>query len=420
MDYEPQESQKPDGVSPYSDYYSTGGRYRPPRRPRNYGWMVAVLGAFLLCIAGGVVLSRGQAVVQESVAQETAQQETATAEIAAQTMPDAQDTQETQAGDSTQVLGSGVQLEISEDSETVMELPDIYKKVIPSVVSITATSSNAVSTGTGIIMSSDGYIITNYHVVSGAELVTVLLDNDQEFEATRVGGDETSDLAVLKIEAAGLTPAEFGSSDSVEVGDAVVAIGDPLGTELRGTMTDGIICGLKRDVQVGDRTMTLMQTDAALNSGNSGGPLVNMAGQVIGINTMKISSYYTSVEGIGFAIPISTAKPIVDELLEKGYVSGRPAFGFTVETLSTQMMLFYDLPGTLCIRQVVEGSDAYEQGVEPGDIITAIDGTAVSTMDEFNTIKNQFSAGDTVALTIYHKGVVLEISVKLMDRADLE
>lgn len=145
-----------------------------------------------------------------------------------------------------------------------------------------------------------------------------------------------------------------------------------------------------------------------------------MAGQVIGINTMKISSYYTSVEGIGFAIPISTAKPIVDELLEKGYVSGRPAFGFTVETLSTQMMLFYDLPGTLCIRQVVEGSDAYEQGVEPGDIITAIDGTAVSTMDEFNTIKNQFSAGDTVALTIYHKGVVLEISVKLMDRADLE
>ena len=288
------------------------------------------------------------------------------------------------------------------------------------MVSITATSSNAVSTGTGIIMSSDGYIITNYHVVSGAELVTVLLDNDQEFEATQVGGDETSDLAVLKIEAAGLTPAEFGSSDSVEVGDAVVAIGDPLGTELRGTMTDGIICGLKRDVQVGDRTMTLMQTDAALNSGNSGGPLVNMAGQVIGINTMKISSYYTSVEGIGFAIPISTAKPIVDELLEKGYVSGRPAFGFTVETLSTQMMLFYDLPGTLCIRQVVEGSDAYEQGVEPGDIITAIDGTAVSTMDEFNTIKNQFSAGDTVALTIYHKGVVLEISVKLMDRADLE
>ena len=173
-------------------------------------------------------------------------------------------------------------------------------------------------------------------------------------------------------------------------------------------------------MQVGDRTMALMQTDAALNSGNSGGPLVNMAGQVIGINTMKISSYYTSVEGIGFAIPISSVKPIVDELLEKGYVSGRPAFGFTVETLSNQMVLFYDLPGTLCIRQVVEGSDAYDQGIQPGDIITAINGTPVSTMDEFNTIKNQFAAGDTVSLTIYHKDVELDVNVKLMDRADLD
>lgn len=417
MDYDPRESQKPDSAYPYSDYYSTGGRYRPPKRPRNYGWMVAVLGAFLLCVAGGVALSRGESTVQESPSQAVNQELT---EVESPAISAPQTSQAAQAVEETEVLGSGVQMVISEASQETMELPDIYKKVIPSVVSIMSVSSSTTSTGTGIIMSADGYIITNYHVISGAETVTVLLESGDEYEATQVGGDETSDLAVLKIEAEDLTPAEFGSSDTVEVGDSVVAIGDPLGIQLRGTMTDGIICGLKRDVQVGDRTMTLLQTDAALNSGNSGGPLVNMAGQVIGINTMKISSYYTTVEGIGFAIPISTAKPIVDELLEKGYVSGRPAFGFTVEALSAQLRIFYNLPGTLCIKQVVEGSDAYEQGIEAGDIITAIDGTKVSTMDEFNTIKNQFAAGDTVTLTIYHKGVELDVDVMLMDRADLD
>lgn len=200
----------------------------------------------------------------------------------------------------------------------------------------------------------------------------------------------------------------------------MVAIGDPLGVELRGTMTDGIICGIQRDVRVGDRTMSLMQTNAALNSGNSGGPLVNMAGQVIGINVMKLTSNYTSVEGIGFAIPISTAKPIVDELVEKGYVSGRPAFGFNVETLDARVALFYDLPGTLCIRQVMANSDASEKGVESGDIILAIDGTSVSTMDEFNTIKNEFSAGDVVTLTLYRRGSEFDVAIELMDRADLD
>lgn len=171
-------------------------------------------------------------------------------------------------------------------------------------------------------MSEDGYLITNFHVVSSAGTVEVLLSSGETYAAATVGGDETSDLMVLKIDAEKLTPAEFGASDTMEVGDSVVAIGDPLGTELRGTMTDGIICGIQRDILVEDRTMSLLQTNAALNSGNSGGPLVNMAGQVIGINTMKLSSNYTAVEGIGFAIPISTAKPIVDELVEQGYVSG--------------------------------------------------------------------------------------------------
>ncbi len=439
MDFDPKDDRKSDRSYIYTSddyYYSTDGRYHPPRRPRNYGWMVAVLGAFLLCVAGGVALSRDSGTVSQT---QTMQQETesdvdssetaatetlgaeeagtflAVADDSAQEEPDEDDAAEEEPDED-----SRLRLEISDTSEETMRLQDIYKKVIVSVASITAMSSSSVSTGTGIIMSEDGYIITNNHVISGAQSVLVLLYSGDEYEASVVGGDETSDLAVLKIEAEGLTPAEFGSSDNLEVGDAVVAIGDPLGTELRGTMTDGIICGLSRDVQVEDRTLTLIQTNAALNSGNSGGPLVNMSGQVIGINTMKLSSSYTSVEGIGFAIPISTAKDIVDELIEKGYVSGRPAFGFDVEVLSTQMKLFYNLPSVLFIDQVQEGSSAYENGIRNGDLIMAINGTSVSTLDEFNTIKNQFEAGDTVTLRIYRKGMEADVDVQLLDQADVQ
>ena len=415
MDFEPREGQRPENAYPYSDYYSTGGRYRPPKRPRNYGWMFAVAGALLLCVAGGVAMGRGELPDQDPEAAQIPTQEAISA-----VAPQESQTPHPAPADGDQALGSGLEMTLSVPGEDSLTLPEIYQKNISAVTSITALSENAKATGTGIILSADGYILTNHHVVSGARQVTVLLEDGTEYQAEQVGGDETSDLAVLKIDAKHLTPAEFASSDSVQVGDAVVAIGDPLGTELRGTMTDGIICGLNRDVQVGDRTMTLLQTNAALNAGNSGGPLINMAGQVIGINTVKLNSNYTTVEGIGFAIPISTAKPIVDELLEKGYVSGRPAFGFTVEALSNQMRLFYNLPGNLCVRQVVESSDAYRQGIQVGDIITAIDGAEVSTMDEFNAVKNQFSAGDTVTLTVFRKGVELDVEVTLMERADLD
>lgn len=410
-----------DDASPYQDYYSTGGQYRPPRKPRNHGWIAATLGVLLLCVTAGATLARESRATQPQ--SDTPQPSPTATEI---TSGDAQEQAQAEASpapaqDSDTVLGTGTVLTISESTGEEMALPDIYKKVIPSVVSISASSGSSTSTGTGIIMSSDGYIITNYHVVSSAQQVIVLLTDGQEYEACRVGGDETSDIMVLKISATGLTPAEFGDSDAAEVGDSVVAIGDPLGIELRGTMTDGIICGIKRDVSVGDRTMTLMQTNAALNSGNSGGPLVNMEGQVIGINTIKLSSSgFTTVEGLGFAIPIDSAKPIVDELVEKGYVTGRPAFGFDVEQLESRISLYYDLPGKLYIRSVEPGSDAYAQGIRSGDIITAIDGQAVSTVDEFNRIKNEYEAGDQVSLCIYRSGQTYDVTVTLMDRADLD
>ena len=400
----------PENGYPYRDYYSTGSDYRPPRRPRNYGFLIAVAAMLFLVVSGFITVRRlttePEAETLQEIEEVVSEQvdETVTPEPMVNTVP---------------VLGSGQQLTISETGNEELRLQDIYKKTIPSVVSIINQSSAGTSTGTGIVMSADGYIITNYHVAASSQKITVLLHSEEEYPAQVVGGDETSDLMVLKIEAQGLTPAEFGNSEIAEVGDSVVAIGDPLGIELRGTMTDGIICGLYRDIQVSDRTMTLMQHNAALNSGNSGGPLVNMQGQVIGINTMKMTSAYNSVEGLGFAIPISTAKPILDELLEQGYVTGRPAFGFSVEELGARVMLYYSLPGRLYIRSVEPTSDAYLQGIRSGDIITAIEGVKVGTLDEFNLVKNEFVAGDSVSLTIFREGQELTVQVELMDRADL-
>ena len=281
--------------------------------------------------------------------------------------------------------------------------------------------------GSGVIISEDGYVLTNNHVISGADKITVYVNSGEEgeeeqtYEATLVGSSENNDIAVLKIDARGLQAAEFGDSSKLRVGDSVVAIGDPLGVQLRGTMTNGIISAINRDLTVNDRTMNLIQTNAALNNGNSGGPLINCYGQVIGINTMKMSNFYsssTTVEGIGFAIPIDTAKPIIDELIEKGYVSGRPAIGIDGETLPATYRIYYRLPEGIYVTRVYASSDAAAKGVSEGDIITAINGIDVTTMEQLNRVKNQFTAGQTVTLTIYRSGSSYDVEIILMDRAN--
>ena len=327
-------------------------------------------------------------------------------------------------------VGSGTKLNIVSapqssdttfsDEEGALCLQDIYSRVIDSVVSISSMTSSGTSSGTGIIMSPDGYVITNHHVISGALVISVLTNDNREFEAALVGSDEMSDLAVLKIDARGLQAAEFGDSSKLRVGDSVVAIGDPLGVQLRGTMTNGIISAINRDLTVGDRTMTLIQTNAALNNGNSGGPLINCYGQVIGINTVKMSSYYTAsatVEGLGFAIPISVAKPIIDELIENGYVAGRPAIGISGDSLPTYYRAYYRLPDGVYVTSVNDGSDAKAKGIREGDIVTAINGEGISSIDDLNTIKNQYAAGDEVTLTIYRSGAYYEVTVTLVDQA---
>ena len=287
-----------------------------------------------------------------------------------------------------------------------MALQDIYLQNINSVVSIICNQAGSSSTGTGVILSQNGYIVTNAHVVDGAISVSVKLTDNRQFYAEIIGSDEISDLAVLRIEATDLYPASFGDSGALRVGDTVVAIGDPLGVEFRGTYTDGIVSAINRDVELEGRTMTLIQTNAALNSGNSGGPLINCYGQVVGINTMKIGAFTHSsgVEGLGFAIPSTTVKDVVDQLVRQGYVSGRPTLGIKGEALSVFYQQFYRMPPGLFITDVEYGSDAHNVGIQEGDLLLSIGGTRITSYNELRSAIFSYEIGDTVEVVIYRGG----------------
>lgn len=327
-------------------------------------------------------------------------------------------------------ISSWIELSSKGDALTI---PEVVDKVMPSVVGISATveyeynygfqsgTTTATSTGTGVIMSEDGYIITNAHVVdSGIEFTVILLETNEEYEAELIAADTEADLAVLKIDASGLTAAEFGDSSELVVGETAIAIGNPLGFELSGSVTCGIISALNREITIDDRTMTLLQTDAAINSGNSGGPLVNSYGQVIGINSVKMSSGYseTSVEGLGFAIPSNEMKAIVEDLLNYGYVTGRPQLGLTCVDVTEAVSSMYNLPMGAYVRAFAENSAAEKAGVEVGDVIVAANGTEITTTDELNQIKNEFAAGDTLTLTVVRNGKEIEIDVVLQEQGD--
>ena len=280
-------------------------------------------------------------------------------------------------------------------------LQEIYEKNIPSVVSIICTLSGGSSSGTGVVLSENGYLVTNAHVVSGALEIQVLLTDGRTLAAHLVGADSLSDLAVLYVNAQDLIPAQFGDSTQLRVGDAVVAIGDPLGVSLRGTMTDGIVSAINRDVETNGRTMTLIQTNAALNSGNSGGPLINCHGQVIGINTMKIGTFAddAGVEGLGFAIPSAAVKEIVDQLISQGFVSGRPSLGLEGEWVSSFNQQFRRIPAGLYITSTPE-----HPLIRAKDILMYIDGVRVTEQEELNTALYAHQAGDTVTLILYRDG----------------
>ncbi len=307
------------------------------------------------------------------------------------------------------------------EAEKELSVPEIVKKVKPSVVGISSEFSSVSGTGTGIIISPDGYIVTNAHVVtenadgrhSLAEQVTAVLSDKTEYTAEIVGADRRTDLAVLKINAEGrkLPCAEFGDSTELIEGELAVAIGNPLGFELYGSVTSGIISALNRTITIDVYEMNLIQTDAAINPGNSGGPLLNSGGQVIGINSSKIISDYA--EGLGFAIPITSAKPIIDDLMQNGYVTGRARIGISGEDVGESNARYYDLPEGVYVRYIEKNSAAEACGIEVGDIIVAADGKTVKTMRELNSIKEKFGSGEKMSITVYRDGKKSDIVLVL-------
>ena len=306
-----------------------------------------------------------------------------------------------------------------------LSLQEVYSKCAPSVVAVTAfieeKSDDRYYWGTGIVLTKDGYIVTNAHVVEGSCRARITLWNDAEYDALLVGYDSRSDIAVLKIDAFGLTPAEFCDAEELNVGDQVVAIGNPLGREFRSTMTEGIISGIDRDISYNGISQTLLQTSAPINEGNSGGPLINMSGQVIGITNMKMSNGAGSVtiEGVGFAIPSRTVKAMADSILKCGSVVGRPALGLTLGPIPDSAMEQYSLPGGLYVSAVSEGSDCEAKGIKPGDIITAVNGNPVKTTADVTDVIADLHVGDTMVLTVWRKelsGVrTFDVTVALKD-----
>ena len=301
--------------------------------------------------------------------------------------------------------GTGVTVELCQDSGESLTYTQIYDKNLPSMVSIQAEDAKSYSTGTGVVLTADGYLITNAHVVAGADKVQVACADNRVLDAALVGFDAREDLAVLKVEADDLTPAEFGDSFALRCGDPVAAIGDPLG--YRSTITDGIVSALDRDVEVDGTSMVLIQTSAAINMGNSGGALINQYGQVVGITTVKIVTDDGSAESLGFAIPSRRVKYVADTLIAGKQVR-RGIFGFTVLTRTAQ-------GGGLTLDSVDKTSDAYAKGLRAGDVLTAADGQSLNAVEDLVRLKQSMGAGDTVSLTYVRSGQSRTVSVALID-----
>jgi len=298
-----------------------------------------------------------------------------------------------------------------------LTLQELYAKCMPSIVGIsTSADGKPYGWGTGVIMTSDGYIITNTHVLDNADSVEVMLHDGRTYSAGLVGADAISDISVLKIDAKGLTAAQFGNSELVQVGDEAIAIGNPLGEQFSGTMTTGIISGVSRDIDYNNRTMTLLQTNAALNSGNSGGALFNIYGQVVGITNMKMMGSFTSViEGVGFAIPTVTVKQMVDAILDDGAVVGRPGLGVTVYDMNGGTE---EYPDGMLVNSVVKGSDAEKKGLQPDDIIIEIEGKKVTSIEVVRDVISERNVGDTVSIKVWRAGETIKMEIALIDQND--
>ena len=312
------------------------------------------------------------------------------------------------------------------DTSKLMTPAEVYATNVGSTVSITTAittnfwgyQTTSAASGSGFILTDDGYVLTNYHVVEGSSSISVAMYDGKSYDAQLIGYDENNDIAVLKIDATDLTPVILGDSDNLNVGDDVVAIGNPLG-ELTFSLTSGAISALDRTITMQNgTTMNLMQTDCAINSGNSGGALFNMYGEVIGITNAKYSGNgnngEASIDNIGFAIPMNHARKIFESIIEKGYYS-KPYIGVSVTDVSEETQS-YGLPKGAAVKGVVEGSPAQKAGLQLNDIITEANGTAISGSQELVTLVGKCEPGDTLALKVYRQGQTLDITITVAEQ----
>ena len=311
-------------------------------------------------------------------------------------------------------VGQGPVFTLLREHGETLSAQEIYRDVNPSVVTvIVEISDNTAAVGTGVIFSPDGYFVTNYHVIQGGSQCRAMLDSGRSYPALYVAGDEQNDLAVLKMDTSDPLPAaQFGDSERLTVGDDVYAIGNPLGIEFRGTLTNGIISAIDRDVLVDGRTMTLLQTNAALNSGNSGGPLINEYGQVIGINVVKMSSRRSTVEGLGFAIPSAAMERLVNDLLTYGESQPEPVIGVSVDSFGTEVAP--DLWG-IGVLKVEEDSPAEKAGIQVGDYIIGADDETVSSSRDLLRVRRRYHVGDSMSLTLWRDGERVETVLTFTD-----
>ena len=381
---------------PADDYQPSGSRFspeEPPRKKQSFFKTTAakVIAVVLACAIIGTGCGFGGAALYRSSTRQTVT---------------------LQQSDRAPVTVSVKQV----DGQTKMEPAEVYASTVNSVVSINTTASAGInifgqtvetaSAGSGFIISPDGYIVTNYHVVKGATSVKVTLYNGDTYDAAVIGGDSDYDVAIIKINAGGLPAVTLGNSADVNVGDTVLAIGNPLG-ELTFSMSQGIVSCCDRAINVDGTPFNMIQVDASINPGNSGGPLMNLYGEVVGIVSAKYSSYSnTAVEGLGFAIPIGDVQAIIKDIMENGQITDKPAFGITAGTMTRQMAAQYQIDQTsgVFVYSVNKGGAGEKAGLQMGDVITKVDGTDISSMEDLTAVKKNHRAGDTVTVTYYRGG----------------
>ena len=311
------------------------------------------------------------------------------------------------------------------DGKTEMSDAEVYAATVNSVVSIRTSATSGTnffgqavetaSAGSGFVLTADGYIVTNYHVVKDADTVTVTMYNGDEYNALYVGGDEDYDIAVIKIEATGLQAVTLGNSEELNVGDHVLAIGNPLG-ELTFSMSGGMVSSVNRTINVDGTPFNMIQTDTSINPGNSGGPLLNSYGEVVGIVSAKYSSTGSNgetAEGLGFAIPINDVSSMIQDIMTNGYVSNRAYLGATIGTLNASMaqQYRYDITEGAFVYSVEDGGPADQAGLQLGDVITAIDDTEITSLDDLTAARKSYTAGDTCTLTVYRQGETITLQL---------